>query len=88
MEKVNLLPTNEDSQYYQQHIAGRHGKGSTTIGSKLLEDVSDKFMLNLLKETDKAYQAAIDEKVHRDVWCLRWKQIDLSEQMLYIRLKI
>lgn len=62
MEKVKLLPTNEDSQYYQQHIAGRHGKGSMTIGSKLLEDVSDKFMLNLLKETDKAYQAAIDEK--------------------------
>lgn len=62
MEKVELVPTNETSGYYQEHIAGRHGKGSTSIGSKLLDSVSDDYMLSVLKETDSAYQSAIDEK--------------------------
>lgn len=62
MEKVTLIPTDENSRYFQQHVASRHGKGSTTIGSKLLENVQDGYMLNLLKETDKKYQKLIDEK--------------------------
>ena len=62
MEKVTLIPTDENSRYFQEHVAGRHGKGSTTIGSKLLDGVPDGYMLNLLKETDKLYQVAIDEK--------------------------
>lgn len=62
MEKVTLIPTDEKSEYYQEHIAGRHGKDSITIGSKLLGNVPDKYILNLLNYTDKQYQAAIDEK--------------------------
>ena len=61
MMKVELVPTNEDSGYYQEHIAGRHGKVAKSIGSKLLENVPDDYMLNILKETDKAYQKAIDD---------------------------
>ncbi len=61
MEKVTLIPTDENSKYYQEHVAGRHGKDSTTLGSKLLADVPDNYMLRLLKETDKAYQSAIDK---------------------------
>ena len=62
MEKVELIPTNETSEYYQEHVVGRHGKGSTSIGSKLLDNVSDGYILNVLSETDAAYQKAIDEK--------------------------
>lgn len=62
MEKVELIPTNETSKYYQEHVAGRHGKGSTSIGSKLLGNVPDVYILNILSEADAAYQNAIDEK--------------------------
>ena len=62
MEKVTLIPTDENSRYFQQHVAGRHGKGSTTLGSKLIENVPDGYMLNLLKVADKEYQKLIDEK--------------------------
>ncbi len=62
MEKVELIPTNETSEYYREHVAGRHGKGSTAIGSKLLDDVSDDYILEVLSKTDNAYQEAIDEK--------------------------
>ena len=62
MEKVTLIPTDENSEYYQEHVAGRHGKDSATIGSKLLENIPDDYMLKLLKETDKADQTAIDGK--------------------------
>ena len=62
MEKVELIPTNETSEYYQEHVAGRHGKDSTSIGSKLLDNVADDYILSILSETDKAYQKAIDEK--------------------------
>lgn len=62
MKKIELVPTNEDSVYYKEHVAGRHGKGSKSIGSKLLESVPDNYVLNILKESDKAYQKAIDER--------------------------